>query len=54
MSQQKIQEELTPEQQAKAEEIVMKLKAHQDEFKKRYGDRWRAVLHALTNKQEQK
>lgn len=54
MSQQKIQEEMTPEQQAKAEEIVMKLKAHQDEFKKRYGDRWKSVLYALSNKQAQK
>jgi hypothetical protein len=49
-----ITEELTPEQQAKAEEIVQALKTHQEEFKKRYGPRWRHILHALTNKQDQK
>ncbi len=49
-----LQEQMTPEQQAKAEEIVQALKSHQDEFKARYGDRWRAVLHALSNKQAQK
>ncbi len=47
-------EELTPEQQAKAEEIVQALKSHQEEFKKRYGPRWREILYALANKQSKK
>jgi hypothetical protein len=49
-----ITEEFTPEQQAKAEEIVQKLQSHQEEFKKRYGERWRSILHGLTHRQSQK
>lgn len=49
-----INEEMTPQQKDKAEEIVMALKKHTDEFKQRYGERWKSVLYAISNKQAQK
>lgn len=47
-------EEMTPEEQEKAEQIVMALKAHQDKFKERYGENWRSIMYAIANKHAQK
>jgi hypothetical protein len=45
-----VDEEMTPEQKAKREEIVMGLKKNADELKKRYGDRWEGVMYAIATK----
>ena len=47
---QEIQEELTDEQQAKREEIVLGLKKNSADLKKRYGDRWESVMYAIATK----
>jgi predicted GNAT family acetyltransferase len=52
--QQKIDEVLNKKQMDKAEQIVQALKQHQEDFKNRYGDRWKSILHAITNKHTQK
>jgi len=46
----KLQEEMTPEQEKKREEIVMKLKEKEDDFKKKYGDRAKEVMYATATK----
>ena len=46
----KLQEEMTPEQEKKREEIVLKLKEKEDEFKKKYGDRAKEVMYATATK----
>ena len=46
----KLQEEMTPEQEKKREEIVLKLKEKEDDFKKRYGDRAKEVMYATATK----
>ena len=41
---------MTPEQEEKREEIVLKLKEKEDEFKEKYGDRWEEVMYASATK----
>jgi len=41
---------MTPEQEEKREEIVLKLKEKEDEFKEKYGDRWEEVMYATATK----
>jgi hypothetical protein len=45
-----LKEEMTPEQEKKREEIVLKLKEKEDEFKKKYGDRAKEVMYATATK----
>jgi hypothetical protein len=42
--------EMTPAQEKKREEIVLKLKEKEAEFKKKYGDRWEEVMYATATK----
>lgn len=42
--------EMTDEQKAKREEIVMAMKKNKKELQKRYGDRWESVMYAVANK----
>lgn len=46
----KLEEEMTPEQEKKREEIVLKLKEKEDDFKKKYGDRAKEVMYATATK----
>jgi len=45
-----LDEELTPEQEKKREEIVMSMKDKMPEFKKKYGDRAKDVMYATATK----
>jgi hypothetical protein len=40
---------LTPAQKEKAEEVVKSMKEKTDEFKKKYGDRWKNVMYATAS-----
>lgn len=42
--------EMTDEQKAKREEIVMAMKKNKKELQKRYGDRWGSVMYAVATK----
>jgi hypothetical protein len=46
----KLAEEMTPAQEKKREEIVLSMKDKKDEFKKRYGDKWKSVMYATATK----
>ena len=46
----KLEEEMTPDQEKKREEIVLALKDKKEEFKKKYGDRWEEVMYATATK----
>lgn len=43
-------DEMSDSEMKKREEIVMKLKKKEGDFKKRYGDRWKDVMYATANK----
>lgn len=47
-------EEMSADQIAKREEIVKSLKDKEEEFKKRYGDRWKEVIYATATKMAMK
>jgi len=40
---------LTPAQKEKAEEVVKSMKEKTDEFKKKYGDRWKNIMYATAS-----
>ena len=46
--------EMTAAQKKKREEIVLKMKDKEDEFKKNYGDRWKEVMYATATKMAMK
>jgi hypothetical protein len=46
--------EMTADQEKKREEIVLKLKKKEDEFKAKYGDRWKDVMYATATKMAMK
>jgi len=48
------EKEMTPAQAKKKEEIVMSMKDNTDQFKKKYGKRWKEVMYATATKQAMK
>ena len=49
-----LEEELTPSQAKKKEEIVLSMKKNKKEFQERYGDEWESVMHATATKMAKK
>jgi hypothetical protein len=49
-----IEEEMTPSQKEKREEIVLAMKKNKKELKDRYGDDWESVMYATATKQAMK
>ena len=45
-----LEKEMTPDQKKKREQIVLSMKDKENEFKEKYGDKWKSVMYATATK----